>query len=68
MTCPNCAAALPEPLTLVGTLSACPSCHRTLVVRLAGVRLAVDADVAGLTPVERGQVQKLRQMPPRRTP
>lgn len=45
MTCPNCAAILTEP-AMVGILTACGACHRTLAVDGETVRLATGADTA----------------------
>lgn len=58
MTCPLCT----EPLEgqIIGTLTACPCCHRTLAVEQGIVRLARGADTEHLTAQERTQLQTLR--------
>jgi len=46
MTCPHCSAAIDSP-TLLGALTVCQSCARTLVLDGESVRLATADDTAG---------------------
>lgn len=61
MTCPVCKSDVTE--TRIGPLTACASCHRTLVEDGDVLIVATAADTAGLSAEERAALLALRARP-----